>query len=354
MSDLDLAERGQHGADVVEERPVRTHDEDPGPQQPVAERVQEPGRPVQPDRGLAGTRRPLHAYRRRGIGADDLVLLRLDRRDDVAHRADARALDLVDEDLAAPHVAYLGRDEVLVLVGGEAAVVHAEPAPEPHAHRLPARGPVERAGQLGAPVDDDRVAQLVVDVPPADVPALSGRAPRAVTVEPPEEQRRRRVVDEPGRAAGQGHREELVGHAVAAGRACRQGLLAHPGQLATGVLEVCLFAGQLVGHDRVLGHAKGAFHRWRSFRGNAPMYLWKAPTGQPVSRTRERRNRFPYPQPGRAARVILRSCFCEPRMMVTVTVSPTLRSWMLATSASEESIGLPSTAMTASCACRPA
>ena len=172
MPDLDLAERGQHGADVVEERPVRTHDEDPGPQQPVAERVQQPGRPVQPDRGLAGTRRTLHAYRRPGVGADDLVLLRLDRGDDVAHRADARALDLVDEDLAAPDVARLGRDEVLVLVGGEPAVVHAEPAPEPHPHRLPARGPVERAGQLGAPVDDDRVAQLVVDVPPADVPAL--------------------------------------------------------------------------------------------------------------------------------------------------------------------------------------
>ena len=48
------------------------------------------------------------------------------------------------------------------------------------------------------------------------------------------------------------------------------------------------------------------------------------------------------------------SCFCEPRMTVMVTVSPTLCSWMLATSASDESIGLPSMAMTASCACRPA
>ena len=154
---------------------------------------------MQPDRGLAGTRRSLHAYRRRGVGADDLVLLRLDRGDDVAHRADARALDLVDEDLAAPDVARLGRDEVLVLVGGEPAVVYAEPAAQPHAHRLAARGPVERAGQLGAPVDDDRVAQLVVDVPPADVPALLAVL-LVGEVEPPEEQRRRRVVDEPGRA----------------------------------------------------------------------------------------------------------------------------------------------------------
>ena len=80
--------------------------------------------------------------------------------------------------------------------------------------------------------------------------------------------------------------------------------------------------------------------------GEASIYLWKAPVGQPVPRTRERRNRSPNPQPGRAARVTLMSCFCEPRMTVMVTVSPTLCSWMLATSASEESIGLPSIAMT--------
>ena len=115
----------------------------PAPEQPVAERVEQPRRPVQADRGLAGPRRPLHAYRRRGIGADDLVLLRLDRGDDVAHRADARSLDLVDEDLAAPDVARLGGDEVLVLVGGEPSVVHAEPAAQPHAHR----GGRERPGR---------------------------------------------------------------------------------------------------------------------------------------------------------------------------------------------------------------
>src|SRR5437762_11430198 len=40
-----------------------------------------------------------------------------------------------------------------------------------------------------------------------------------------------------------------------------------------------------------LRHANGAFHRWRRLRGSAPEYLWKAPRGQPVSRTRERRTR---------------------------------------------------------------
>jgi hypothetical protein len=128
MPDLDLTERRQHGADVVEEGPVRPDDEHARPQQPVPERIQQPGGPVQADRGLAGTRGSLHAYRCPRVSSHDLVLLRLDGRDDVAHRPDARPLDLVDEDLAAGDVAGLRRDEVLVLVGGEPAPVDAEPA----------------------------------------------------------------------------------------------------------------------------------------------------------------------------------------------------------------------------------
>ena len=93
-----LAERGKHCRDVVEEGAVRADDEHARAVQPLAEGVEQPRRPVQADRGLAGAGRALHADADGELAAHDLVLLGLDRRDDVAHRADARALDLVREE----------------------------------------------------------------------------------------------------------------------------------------------------------------------------------------------------------------------------------------------------------------
>ena len=158
VADLDLAERRQHRADVVEEGAVRADDEDAGRGQPVAERVEQPRRAVQPDRGLAGARRALDADRRRRVGPDDHVLLGLDGGDDVAHRPDAGAFDLAGEDVAgAGHLA-----SGAARCSSSYAVSRPRSTPNrrrrPHAHRGGPRGPVERAGQLGPPVDDDRVA----------------------------------------------------------------------------------------------------------------------------------------------------------------------------------------------------
>ena len=234
-------------------------------------------------------------------------------------------------------------------------MVEAEPAAEPDAHRVARGRPGRTRRQLGPPVDDHRVAQLVVDVPPPDVPALLA----VLLVRRSSRPKNSAVVGSSTSSAGaarQGHGEELVGHPVAPeARADRSSRASGP---ARG------------------GRSRGMPVRWPARRSPRVVYvsgIRKGPStgGAPSGETRQCTcgrphggNRFrepgkgetglPYPQPGRAARVTLRSCFCEPRMTVMVTVSPTLRSWMLATSASEESIGLPSTAMTASCACSPA
>ena len=167
-----LAERGQHGADVVEERPVGADDEHAGPLELRAEGVEQPRGAVQADGGLAGAGRPLHADAGADVAAHDLVLLGLDRRDDVAHRAGAGALDLGGEDGAV--VGAVAGGEALVLVGREPAAVDAEPPTQLDAHRLGGRGPVERRGDRGAPVDDDRVAAVVA----RRAGARCGRSPR--------------------------------------------------------------------------------------------------------------------------------------------------------------------------------
>jgi hypothetical protein len=132
---LDLAERRQHLRDVREERPVGPHDEHAAAPQPVTVGVEQVRGAVQADGGLAGPWRALNADRLDDVGAHDLVLLRLDGRDDVAHRSGARTLDLGLQDAAA-QVVLRRVDEMLVLVRGEGAGLEAEPAAQRHAHRV--------------------------------------------------------------------------------------------------------------------------------------------------------------------------------------------------------------------------
>ena len=250
VRDRHLAERRQHRRHVVEERRVRPDDEDAGPLQPLPVRVEQPGRAVQADRGLAGPGRALHADGRADVGPHDDVLLRLDRRDDVPHRPDPRPLDLPGQDRAPARSPAL--EQPLVLVRRDPPVLDAEPAAPLDAHRVGPAGPVEGAGDVGPPVDDDRVAALVGDVPAADVPALA-----AGVVGAAEEQRGRRVVDERGGAAVQRGREVLGGDPVAALHLQGEGALAHPGQVAAGVGQVLLLAGEL----DVGGHVAPRYRR---------------------------------------------------------------------------------------------
>ena len=94
----------------------------------------------------------------REVAADDLVLLGLDRRDDVAHRPGARPLDLGGEDARCGRLA-VAVGQALVLVGREPTAVHPEPAAQVDAHRLGRGGAVVGRGDPRAPVDDHRVAR---------------------------------------------------------------------------------------------------------------------------------------------------------------------------------------------------
>jgi hypothetical protein len=91
-------ERRQHVADVAQEAGVGADHQHALAGQLLAVGEQQVRRPVQADRRLARARCTLHADRLRQVGADDHVLLGLDRGDDVAHRPHARALDLLLED----------------------------------------------------------------------------------------------------------------------------------------------------------------------------------------------------------------------------------------------------------------
>src|SRR5690606_10625659 len=62
-----------------------------------AVRVEQVGGPVEGDDRLAGAGAALHHEDARQLGADDLVLLRLDRADDVAELAGASGLEGGDE-----------------------------------------------------------------------------------------------------------------------------------------------------------------------------------------------------------------------------------------------------------------
>ncbi|CAM5313230.1 hypothetical protein SXANM310S_07451 [Streptomyces xanthochromogenes] len=141
--------------------------------------VEEVRDPVQAHGGLSGAGTALHAHAAAQAGADDLVLLGLDRRDDVAHRAHAGAFDLRLEQLAGLRRFRRVR-EVLVLVRRQLAAGVAESAAQAHVERVLLRGPVERLRDGRAPVDDHRVAVGVVDVPAADVEPLPLGALREV------------------------------------------------------------------------------------------------------------------------------------------------------------------------------
>src|SRR5208282_2109180 len=89
-------------ADIGQEGPVRPDHDHPAPPDLLPVRIQQVRDPVQPDGRLPGTGRALHANRLVGAGADDVILVRLDGRDDVPHGTGPRPLDLIDEDLARP------------------------------------------------------------------------------------------------------------------------------------------------------------------------------------------------------------------------------------------------------------
>ena len=187
LGDVELAERGQDVADVGQEGPVRPDHDHPAPPDLFLVRVQQVRDPVQSDGGLPGARRALHADRLVGAGADDVILVRLDGRDDVPHGPRPRPLDLLDEDLARPGSGSMDRTvraaspgpaacasgEELIFVGSQLAAGEPEAPAQREVHRVRGAGSVERPGHRRPPVDHGGRAVRRVHVPAADVKAVA-------------------------------------------------------------------------------------------------------------------------------------------------------------------------------------
>ena len=172
------------------------------------------------DDGLAGARPTLHDEHAGLRRADDLVLLGLDRGDDVPERAGAAPLERGEQRRVAAQLRVVAvravagavrpiavplvtvRDEAVVVTQAEVpaaeqlvldaehrAALDDEVAAPHESHRLGARRPVERLGDGRPPVDHDRLGLLVGHGEPADVERLGRRRRLGVAVDPPEHER---------------------------------------------------------------------------------------------------------------------------------------------------------------------
>jgi hypothetical protein len=185
LLDAGLAERRQHPLDVPEEHPVRPDDEHALVLEREAVRVQEVRGPVERDDGLAGAGAALHHQHAGVRRPDDLVLLGLDRGDDVAEGARAPALDRREQRAVPPQSGSVGLGEPLVVADTEMALAEqlvldaeqlraldGEVSTAGKPHGLATGRAVERLGDGGAPVDHDGIARLVGHREAADVEAL--------------------------------------------------------------------------------------------------------------------------------------------------------------------------------------
>ena len=226
--DVGLAQRRQDAADVVQERRVRPDHEHAVARHPLALRVEQVRDAVQRHDGLAGARAALDDEHTGVVEPDDLVLLGLDRRDDVAHalaarRVHGREQDRVGVPVGAVGAAGAGMAEHLVGEVDDAAPARVELAAPAHVLGMRAGGDVEGARGRGAPVEQHRFVVLVAQTDPADVGALAG-----VRVEPPEAQPVVRDV-QPLHLRGRGAHRDVALHGRLAGALQRRVVLAlHP------------------------------------------------------------------------------------------------------------------------------
>ena len=146
---------------------------------------------MEPDGRLARSRAALDHERRLGSARDEPVLVRLDRRDDVAHVRRPAPLELVEEEIAAGD--RPGAVEPLVAQVEQAATLGAEAAAQRDAVRVGRRRDVERPRRRRLPVDDEWLALLVVHPPAPDVE----RPRRRLQVEAPEAEALLGVLERP-------------------------------------------------------------------------------------------------------------------------------------------------------------
>ena len=148
---------------------------------PGALGVEQIGDAVLSHHGLAGAGSALDHQHAGVIEADDLVLLGLDRRDDVAHAVAARRVDRGEQGRITAEralVAGVGVGAAEYLVGEieQTTSSRVELAPPAHPLRAGGGGDVERAGGRCPPVEQQRfmVVALVEDADATDVEPLTG------------------------------------------------------------------------------------------------------------------------------------------------------------------------------------
>jgi hypothetical protein len=181
-----LAERGQHPSDVADEHRGRADQQDAAALEAPAVAVEQVRHPVQGYRRLPGARTAADQRRAGRRRADRLVLLALDRGDDVAHGPAGAAGQRGQQRAVADHPHALGdragREQVVLDPHHPRASGADDPAPhDVHPHlggRL-----VERRRRRCAPVHHERLELFVPQAEAADVADLP-----VVEVQPAEDQ----------------------------------------------------------------------------------------------------------------------------------------------------------------------
>ena len=180
LLDAALAERREDLLDVADERLVRADDEHAFAAE-LRVGVQQPGGAVQADGRLPGAGAALDDERAFGVARDQLVLVGRDRRDDLAHLADALARDVLDDRVG--EVVLELRVERLVDEAEHLALLDVQAAPPSDAVRVLLGRGVERLGGGGAPVDREQVVGRAVDGVAADVERVAVGAVDAAEVQ---------------------------------------------------------------------------------------------------------------------------------------------------------------------------
>jgi hypothetical protein len=172
-----LPERRQYGRDVFEKDSIGSYDKHTLALESLAMLVEKVSNPMQTDRCLAGPRPPLNDDQVFGRPSDDLVLVGLNGRDDVAHSSRACPAQFGKQWIRHATVARgngRGIEEVFLKnVDQDPVVVKEITASCVESQRVTNGGPVERRGRARSPVNDHGPIALVLYVSPPDVESLS-------------------------------------------------------------------------------------------------------------------------------------------------------------------------------------
>ena len=191
-----------------------------------------------------------------------MVLVGLDRRDDVAHPLVAGPVELLEQEVV--YEARVGERAVERLVADpeEPPALSPEAPPKRDAVWLPRRCGVEGPRGRGLPVDDERAAIVVVHPAAADVGALG----RPLAIDPAEAEPALGVLEGAQAAAGPAL-DRLRRDLRRTGFGGLQEDLAHAVEAVVGLVDVGLLGGQLRMRHRLASLCPGVTHMSFTYNG---------------------------------------------------------------------------------------